>query len=130
MPLQPSYFLRDSAYMVRLHLGKALSGVKHVKQRLQAAKAVYSAVQPVGQQLREDVSSFAAAIQCSPDLAAATAEIRLLVRRTPEAIASAKAAVTQQFQLGGFRVPASLQVVQQPAGTIQLLLCNPPPGLV
>ena len=115
--------------MVRLHLGKVLSAVKNQKHRQQAARLVYSMLQPVGQQLREDIAGFASAIQCSQDLTAANAEIRLIVSRTSEAISRAVAAVQQPFKLGNYQVPATMQVIHQPPGTVQILMCHPPPGL-
>lgn len=131
LPLQPPFDPTSSTYMMRLHVGRALSAMKNPKQRLQAAQTVYSLIQPLGSQLRQDVAAIASAVQCSTDLAASTAEIRLLVHRTPEAMAAAVAVVQQQqFQVGSLQIPASLQVAQQPAGTIRVLLCQPPPGLV
>ena len=75
---------------------------------------IYSMLQPVGQQLREDIAGFASAIQCSQDLTAANAEIRLIVSRTSEAISSAAAAVQQPFKLGDFHVQQRCRAFSSP----------------
>lgn len=128
LPATPPVDIPHTTLALDLHIGTAMKHVSSHKQRQGAAKAVYLQVLQLNQMLLGEIAAHVQAVQCPHNLADSSAVIRLIVRHTPVAIAWAKAATKQPFSLGNYHVPASLRVLQQPVGTVQVMIQNPPAG--
>ena len=127
----PDVFSADAVPVLRLHLGRLQRGQRSSrdpKQQEEWARTVYRLLQQI-QPYSGELAAIADAIQCSHDLAAPRAVVSLQLRREPAALQRAQAISRQRhWQVGEFRVPATLELVHQPPGSVAILLQHPPIG--